>query len=515
MRIKTNNKQKRKCPKILFTILISFILSMVVVTILVLLLLLNNNSAGGNAINASMIASLLLPDDNHHLTPMDDNNNNNNNNNKNRPPDCTLNQLKKVRRQLRPDTCFEAIEAPFYQTCSFTQETKCPDVTNYLDEYYQELQQEYLEKTIATTGNGDKDIDTDIDTATYDIMEAFVGLSVGCNKGFDALNTLRRGTFDASLSKHDWGMEMTKDGILHQSVCAQNVTLSFQVLPNIVQPRKGTVHCFEPVPATVKKLQTANRNLGYEAKGYKVIHAAVSNVTGVDYFQSKSRPGHENGGLGNCRNDVRNVECDVQVQVLTLADYVKEHFGGNDSSSIHILQIDVEGYDADVLLGAGKDVLERVEYLEFEYNWMGSWKNQHLYDVIEMLDDVDFTCYWAGNQKLWRLTGCWQLYFDVHAWSNVACVNRKRVPRLAMKMENIFQQLLLMEDGGTSATTITKGKMMRASRHEIMSLDPTMMTSKYLSPEAISRAMVKRNKKIRIKAAAVAAAAAVAKKKKE
>lgn len=402
-----------------------------------------------------------------------------------RPPHCTLDQLKTVRRQLRPETCFGTIEDPFLQRCSLTQETKCPDTSNYLDEYYNELQMEYLEKLqqqqLRQPNNNDNVH-----------VEPFVGLSVGCNKGFDALNTLRRGTFDASLSKDDWRMEMAKDGILHQSVCAQNVTLPFQVHPNMIahQPRKGTVHCFEPVPATVKKLQSASINLGYDAKGYKVIHAAVSNETGTEYFQSKAKPGHENGGLDNCRRDVGNVDCDIQVQVLTLETYAKEHLIGGNDSPIHILQIDVEGYDADVLYGAGEDFLKRVEYLEFEYNWMGSWKNQHLYDVIDMLDGIGLTCYWAGNQILWRVTGCWQLYFDVHTWSNLACANRRRVPTLAAKMENVFQKQLLVDDmEGTKNKKRAKPSWIK---HEILSLDPIMMTSRYLSPEAIERAKIRK-----------------------
>jgi FkbM family methyltransferase len=398
-----------------------------------------------------------------------------------RPPDCNLQQLLMVRHQLIPDTCVNAIEYPFTQKCSLTQNTKCPDASNYLDEYYYELQQEYLEGIQKNDNDG---------------MEPFIGLSVGCNKGFDALNTLRRGTFDASLSKDDWRMEMTKDGELDESVCVQNITLPFQVSPNIQLPRKGIVHCFEPVPSTVKRLQSASTHLGYDQKGYKVIHAAVSNVTGKAYFQSKFKAGRENGGLDDCRHNANgNPECDVQVEVLTLENYAKEHLVGN--GPIHVLQIDVEGYDADVLLGAGKHLLERVEYLEFEYNWMGSWKKQHLYDVIEMLDEIGFTCYWAGKQQLWRVTGCWQLYFDVHTWSNLACANQKRVPRLAAKMENIFQ-MQLMDKGKGSSTLVSGSTMDSAARsstststtstinHEILSLDPAVMSSKYLSDRRIA-----------------------------
>jgi hypothetical protein len=40
--------------------------------------------------------------------------------------------------------------------------------------------------------------------------------------------------------------------------------------------------------------------------------------------------------------------------------------------------------------------------------------------MVEMLDKKDFTCYFAGQQCLWRITEGWMLYYDVHAWSNVA-----------------------------------------------------------------------------------------------
>jgi hypothetical protein len=89
-----------------------------------------------------------------------------------------------------PDTCVSAIKYPFTQRCSLTQETKCPDVSNYLDEYYYELQEEYMEKL--------KQQQKQQPLQYYDddigVLEPFVGLSVGCNKGFDALNTLTRGT---------------------------------------------------------------------------------------------------------------------------------------------------------------------------------------------------------------------------------------------------------------------------------------------------------------------------------
>ena len=370
------------------------------------------------------------------------------------PAKCTIEELMRVRMHLDPHACAATINRPFKQKCSLSKATKCPDTSNYLDEYYDELQKQFLK------------------SSNRDEFGSFVGLSVGCNKGFDALNTLRMGTFDASLSKEAWKKEMLKDGELWESVCAQDATSPFSVDTGVDTPRKGVVHCFEPMPATFRKLKEASKDLGYDEKGYKVIHAAVDKESSKAYFQSSAKSGVENIGLEACKRKAK--DCSVEVEVLTLSDYVKQNIPGK--GPIHILQVDVEGYDNNVLQGAGKEVLQRVEYLEFEYNWMGPWKKYHLYDTIEMLDEIDFTCYWTGVQKLWRITGCWQVYFDIHAWSNISCANRRRVPGLASKMEGVFQQTLKAKSLGFRVPQL-KFK----ANPEAMSLDPDVMTMKYLS----------------------------------
>ena len=103
---------------------------------------------------------------------------------------------------------------------------------------------------------------------------------------------------------------------------------------------------------------------------------------------------------------------------------------------------------------------------------MGSWSKQHLYDIVQMLGEASFTCYWAEKKRLWRITNCWMLFYDIHVWSNVACVNRERVPRLASKMEAVFQETLKEEK---TLPDIDE------SKHEILSTDQTKMTALYLS----------------------------------
>jgi hypothetical protein len=143
---------------------------------------------------------------------------------------------------------------------------------------------------------------------------------------------------------------------------------------------------------------------------------------------------------------------------------------------IDFLSIDVEGYDAEVILGSGRTVLDRVQYLEFEYHNEGSWPSHHLYDIVELLNQADMTCYFAGKSRLWRLTNCWMLYYDAHVWSNVACVRRSQT-RLATIMEDTFQRTL--KDGKVWARS--KRSQEENRDHKIFSTEQDIMVSKYIT----------------------------------
>jgi len=358
------------------------------------------------------------------------------------------------------------MKRPFSQKCSITTATKCPNAT-WLDDYYTEI---HMKKSMySTTLNSPP--------------PPFLGISIGCNKGFDAIDMLRMGTCDNTIDKNRWLKAMTEDGELHESVCNQNTTISFEIPQqcqddNSLRP-KGEMHCVEPMPQTYKKLEQSASILGYTQKGLKVTHAAISNKNGTALFPKNSTIGIENQGLATCKRG-DTIGC-VEVPVYSLSNFVEEEVKG--TGPINILSIDVEGFDGDVLLGATSNVLKRVEYLEFEYNWMGSWKNQHLYDIVEMLDEQSMTCYWAGIDRLWRITGCWMSYYDIHTWSNVACVNRKLVHGLASRMEFIFRRTLGEEKLWLHSEVEAKHLPEMVTKwkdHMAMSRDEKNLTSRYL-----------------------------------
>ena len=340
-----------------------------------------------------------------------------------KPPTCTSQQRTKILEQLTPDRCLIPKYAHF-QKCSLTKATKCPK-QNWLESYHTKHQQ------VSSADN-------------------FVAIYVGCNKAFDAVNALRMGSKDPKYSKSNWGRELsTSEGGF--SVCGQDgEDMEFPLSEgNGARVEDAIVHCLEPVPATYNNLKEAAIKLQWD-ENLLVTQAAVSKEVGEVYFQDVG-VGVENVGIAHCQKLKRvnkkkfEQACKI-VPMLTLDHYMDKVAKKKTEGLIDLLSIDVEGFDFDVVLG-GKSTIKRTKYLEFEYNWSGNWANQKLMDLIKMLDALNFTCYWAGRERLWRIDeSCWLDHYDYHTWSNVACVNRNLFPEVAKNMEEIFLKTLEEKD---------------------------------------------------------------------
>ena len=150
-----------------------------------------------------------------------------------------------------------------------------------------------------------------------------------------------------------------------------------------------------------------------------VTQAAVPKEVGEVYFQAGG-VGVENVGIGaHCQllkriNKIKFEQACKKVPMLTLDQYMDKVAKKKQRAFIDLLSIDVGGFDFDVALG-GKSTIRRTKYLEFEYNWWGSWANQKLIDLLKMLDALHFTYYWAGRERLWRIDeSCWLVHYDFH-----------------------------------------------------------------------------------------------------
>ena len=204
-------------------------------------------------------------------------------------------------------------------------------------------------------------------------------------------------------------------------------------IPPSSQERRVRGFCIEPMQATTDLLQMAFTRLGY-FPAVTLIHAAVSSAPGKAQFPA-SAAGVESLGLGA----TDRIGGFVLVDVVTIDQLVAAH----NISSIDVLSIDTEGNDLRVILGAVHTLAaQMVRLLEFEYHSIGRWAQSDLQDLIDLLDQFGFDCYWQGGVgwinntqslaglvhnpgKLWRLTGCWDdSYYVLRGWSNVACANR-------------------------------------------------------------------------------------------
>jgi FkbM family methyltransferase len=345
------------------------------------------------------------------------------------PSDCSSDQLEALNRSL-PDlltplgthVCSES-KYPWYNQCPITKLTGQPEMA-WLDLFFQ---QQYN-------------------------AESFVAINVGCNKGFDAINLLRMGANNASVDKSKWEEALPRG--MDYNGRDQGGGIQGQFSVDTSRPtRSAQVLCIEPMPATIRALETAAKKTQFA--GFHVLHYAVNNdpKPGFQAFpSSQNLTGWEKDGIHSCHNDIprrrrhdiRSGKCE-EVKSTTLDLVVEEH--RLNDTRIDVMLTDTEGWDGEVLRG-GYRTLQRTALLIFEYNWRGQYgvdkANRPLLKLISMLEGIDFVCYWPGNQsQLFRITGCWRkAYEGTPFWSNVVCVNPHLAPELALRMEGVFLETI-------------------------------------------------------------------------
>jgi len=334
---------------------------------------------------------------------------------------CTPSMLEAISMQLPYNRC-PMENSPCVSHCI---ETSCPEAT-WLERYYAEV------------------------VHTFPVTP-FVGLSIGCNKGFDAVNTLRMGSNNPRFNKEDWKVAMFGNSADSAGACSQGESPSVELNPAQMQ-RPASMHCVEPVPATVERLVSSTASLGYNTnKDQKLIISpfAISKddePSGLA-FPTNAKAGKENLSLGKCNKESNWEEFGCQtVPVYSMDTYGSQFMAEdlkNPEQNINILSIDAEGYDFSILQG-GQKMLARSEYVEFEFHRYGTWRDHLLKDAVDMLDSLGFNCYWAGKGNLWRLNGenCFFEHYETKCWSNVACANRNLAPELADIMEDTFLKTL-------------------------------------------------------------------------
>uniref|UniRef100_A0A7S1I530 Methyltransferase FkbM domain-containing protein n=1 Tax=Eutreptiella gymnastica TaxID=73025 RepID=A0A7S1I530_9EUGL len=242
---------------------------------------------------------------------------------------------------------------------------------------------------------------------------------IGCNKGFDALKAwmqVTRQSIDLRAYKKATGFGC--------GACNQCTAQPDSLQTNDADKKQLRLFCVEPMPATFDTVSTHISQLGLDKAGLVVQNAAFTSLEDAT-VRNMSAPfptdmkylGDEQVGISVFNPKLAPHR---MVPLMTVDMHVRQH----SVPQIDIMSIDTEGQDALVLVGAQETLREKVSYVEFEYNGLGDWKNRSLRGTIDYLDGLGFTCYWAGLDRLWLITGCFHPGYDHRTWSNVACVKR-------------------------------------------------------------------------------------------
>jgi FkbM family methyltransferase len=296
-----------------------------------------------------------------------------------------------------------------------------------------------------------------------------IGVNVGCNKAVDAIGMARQMSRNPLFHKRPW--VKTMQNITHVKVkmmCAvwggqskkrkriQKLVDYSQV--DLTGDQNNTqsmeYHCIEPMPSTHQVLQQSAKLLGLSDCGFHIHPYVISNTSGTALFPN-SDAGTENMSAGSCSSNQTDDLLNCQkVPMLTLDDFAAKHLDQNDDDAkrkIDVLSIDTEGFDLPVLRGA-RQVLKRTRYLEFEYH--GVWAKEHLLkDAVDLLDELQFVCYFAGQGRLFKVTGatCWiEDLYEIRMWSNIACVHRSEHAWLDIMEQTFLDTLVPSATANTS-----------------------------------------------------------------
>ena len=245
-----------------------------------------------------------------------------------------------------------------------------------------------------------------------------VYIEVGCNKATDAIINLRAFTADKSVDIVKW-QDATK---LEMFACPVDTEMWERVSKIPARTTKSYKHfCIEAAAENANPVKEAAQRLGYDKLGLIVHHFAVSSSSLPSTVRFPVIPaGGEYIGIDTDHSGYAEF---YDVSVTTVDEFVH----ANGIHSLDVLKIDTEGNDPLVIIGAINTLFQlKPSYLQFENHGIGRWKTWHLKDVIDLLDNLSYECFWATNSgKLIRLSACWSSEYDeVKTWSNVACFHR-------------------------------------------------------------------------------------------
>lgn len=246
------------------------------------------------------------------------------------PPQCTVADLAKIKKQLPPLRCESTSAQPWENDCNFSFATRCPDPV-WLSMLYSE---------------------------TSILSSSPMAIYVGCNKAMDAVNTLRMLSKNLTFDRNVWRMALLGSSKDHEAGrCGQEFGEQFIIPHDSKDIQDAVVHCIEAMPITAKHLMSTAQQLYWSDEHLTISNIAVSDTDGAIYFPNLvGKVGVENMGIENCAKprQRRKQNC-VEVPLYRLDTYMGNAEKWMDEKQlVDFLSIDVEGFDFEVLLGAPK-----------------------------------------------------------------------------------------------------------------------------------------------------------------
>ena len=194
---------------------------------------------------------------------------------------CSKEQKDIILHQLPEDAC-NMNSYPWVNQCSFSFASRCPNAT-WIENYYIE---KATKRKLSIKDRLTKFMRVNEESS-------FLGISIGCNKGFDAINTIRMGTFDPIFDKEIWRQARQDETIDNRCGMKNDYSqFNFDSIGLYIRsrphqrprPRRGEMHCIEALPTNYNKLKRAAQELELDKKGFVVSHAAIAAKNGQVYF---------------------------------------------------------------------------------------------------------------------------------------------------------------------------------------------------------------------------------------
>ena len=195
-------------------------------------------------------------------------------------------------------------------------------------------------------------------------------------------------------------------------------TGSYALLCQQLNPH-AQIFCFEPHPQTFSLLEKQVQN----NKNIQALNLALSNKLGTlllyDY-QDQRNSRHATLCQGVIENIASQASINFEVKVSTVDEIIIEQ----KLQKIHLLKVDVEGHDLQVLQGA-KSAIENniVQVIQFEFTKNNSTAKVFMKDFFDLLTP-NFRLYRMLPYGLLPLNQYNPSIHEIFAYQNIICLRR-------------------------------------------------------------------------------------------